>query len=106
MVVSSKIRACARQVAKDFSPDRIVLFGSHAYGKPTNDSDIDLLVVMNHKGNAVEQAAAIRASLHSSFPIDVLVRSPRKIRERLKLGDPFIQTIVEKGKVLYETPGA
>ena len=106
MVVANKIHDFAREVADRFHPDRIVLFGSYAYGKPTKDSDIDLLVVMNHEGRAVEQAAKIRSSLHSSFPIDVLVRSPRKIRERLEMGDPFVKTIVEKGEVLYEASDA
>ncbi len=106
MVAINKIHACVQKVAEEFRPERIVLFGSYAYGKPTDDSDIDLLVVMDHKGRAVEQAAKIRSSIHSTFPIDVLVRSPRKIRERLKLGDPFVKTIVEKGEVLYETAHA
>lgn len=104
VVAVSKIHACAREVADKFRPEKIVLFGSYAYGKPTADSDIDLLVVMNHKGSPVKQAAEIRSSLRTAFPIDVLVRSPRKIRERLKMGDPFFKTIVEKGEVLYETP--
>jgi len=106
MVSANKIHACAREVAEKFHPEKIVLFCSYAYGTPTTDSDIDLLVVMNHKSSAVAQAAEIRASLRSVFPIDVLVRSPRKIRERLKMGDPFFKTIVEKGEVLYETPDA
>ncbi|MFA6173230.1 MAG: nucleotidyltransferase domain-containing protein [Kiritimatiellales bacterium] len=106
MVAANKIHACAREVAEKFHPEKIVLFGSYAYGTPTADSDIDLLIVMNHKGSAVKQAAEIRSSLRSAFPIDVLVRSPRKIRERLKMGDPFFETIVEKGEVLYETPDA
>ena len=103
MVAMSKIQACAREIAEQFQPEKIVLFGSYAYGHPTEDSDIDLLVVMNHSGSAVEQAAMIRASLHSSFPMDVLVRSPGKVQERLQLGDLFLKTIIEKGEVLYET---
>lgn len=106
MVAANKIHECARAVAEKFHPKRIVLFGSYAYGRPTEDSDVDLLVVMNHKGSSVEQAAAIRSSLRSPFPMDILVRSPRKIQERLKIGDPFFKTIVEKGEVLYETPDA
>ena len=96
MVAANKIHACAQKVAEEFHPERVVLFGSYAYGKPTDDSDIVLLVVMDHKGRAAEQAAKIRSSIHSAFPIDVLVRSPRKLRERLELGDPFVKTIVEK----------
>ena len=106
MVAANKIQACARKVAEEFHPEKIVLFGSYAYGNPTADSDIDLLVVMDHKGRAVEQAAKIRASIHSTFPIDVLVRSSHKIRERLEMGDPFVKTIIEKGEVLYETAHA
>ncbi len=106
MVAANKIHECARAVAEKFHPEKIVLFGSYAYGRPNEDSDVDLLVVMNYKGSPVEQAAAIRSSLRSPFPMDILVRSPRKIRERLKIGDPFFKTIVEKGEVLYETPDA
>lgn len=106
MVAANKIQACAQKVAENFHPQKIILFGSYAYGKPTSDSDIDLLVVMNHKGRAVEQAAKIRSSIHSEFPVDVLVRSPRKIRERVEMGDLFVQTILEKGEVLYETSHA
>ncbi len=103
MVAMNQIQVYAREVAEKFNPERIVLFGSYAYGEPTADSDVDLLVVMNHSGSAVEQAAKIRASLHSSFPMDVLVRSPENIQKRLLLGDPFLKTIVEKGEVLYES---
>jgi len=103
MVAVHKIKACAREVAERFHPEKIVLFGSYAYGTPTDSSDVDLLIVMDHAGSSVEQAAKIRASLHSAFPIDVLVRSSRKIRERLDMGDPFFKTVVEKGEVLYET---
>jgi len=106
MVAVHKIHECAREVAERFRPEKIVLFGSYAYGTPGNDSDVDLLVVMNHRGSSVEQAAEIRSSLRSSFPLDVMVRSPRKIRERLKIGDPFFKTIIEQGEVLYEAPDA
>jgi predicted nucleotidyltransferase len=106
MVAANQIHDCARRVAEMFHPEKVVLFGSYAYGSPTDDSDIDLLVVMNHEGRAVEQAAKIRSSLHSTFPIDVLVRSSQKIQERLNLGDPFVKTILEKGEVLYEASDA
>ena len=102
MVAFNTIHSCAQEVAEKFTPEKIVLFGSYAYGQPTNDSDIDLLVIMTHAGNAVEQAAEIRASMHSAFPVDVLVRTPGKIRERMEMGDTFLKTILDKGEVLYE----
>ena len=94
-------RLCA-QIAAAFHPERIILFGSQAYGKPTADSDVDLLVIMPHKGPGAEQATRIRLKVRAPFPMDLLVRSPQKIDQRLAWGDCFIEEILEKGKVLYE----
>jgi predicted nucleotidyltransferase len=102
MVAVNQIMDCAYEVAERFAPEKIILFGSYAYGRPTEDSDIDLLVVMDHEGSAVEQAAKIRSSIHSLFPVDVLVRSARKINDRVEMGDLFMKSILEKGEVLYE----
>src|SRR5437867_1594032 len=102
MVTRRQIRKYAPQVARHFRPQRIILFGSHAYGKPTEDSDVDLLVIMPHKGPGAEQATRIRLKVRAPFPMDLLVRSPQKIDQRLAWGDCFIEEILEKGKVLYE----
>jgi len=80
-----------------------VLFGSHASGANHTESDVDLLVVMKHRGPAVEQAARIRRSIRAGFPLDLIVRSPEAIRRRLNLGDAFIREILENGKVLHES---
>lgn len=102
MVTTSRIRDYVGKVVREFHPDRVVMFGSHAYGKPRKDSDVDLLVVMQHGGAAVEQAARIRRSIRAGFPLDIIVRSPAEIRKRLAMGDGFIREVLEKGKVLHE----
>src|SRR5439155_5366333 len=91
----------ARQVAEQFDPDQIILFGSHAYGTPTADSDVDLLVVMPTR-NPMSQAVKIRLALPARFPMDLLIRSPQMLTKRLEWGDWFLTEIVSKGKVLYE----
>jgi predicted nucleotidyltransferase len=97
------IRRFARQIAKRFRPDRIILFGSYASGVPTPDSDVDLLVVMQTR-NQVEQAVRID---DRSFPLDLIVRTPKALETRLRWGDSFLREIVARGKVLYEkAPGA
>lgn len=83
-------------------PQQVILFGSYAYGKPTPDSDVDLLVVMPHENPPAVQAAEIRKSIHAGFPMDLLVRSPSEIRRRLAMGDSFIHDILERGQPLYE----
>jgi predicted nucleotidyltransferase len=95
------IRRYARAIAEEFHPDKIILFGSHAYGTPHEDSDVDLLVVMPAR-NQHSQAVRILWRLAAPFPIDLLVRTPKEMAWRLEAGESFTTTIVSQGKVLYE----
>src|SRR5216110_2352214 len=81
-VPMSVIRRFARQVAERFAPEKIVLFGSHAYGTPHADSDVDILVVMPCR-NQVSQASRIRLAVPRRFPMDLIVRTPENLRRRL-----------------------
>src|SRR5438094_7233604 len=95
-------RRYARAIAEEFHPDKIILFGSHAYGTPHADSDVDLLVIMPAR-NQHNQAVRIRWELPAApFPLDLIVRTPQNLRWRLKEGESFHTEIVTKGKVLYE----
>jgi len=98
------IRALAKHIAKKYNPEEIILFGSHAYGKPTAWSDVDLLVVMDTpKGEEFEKSLEIRKSMPAlTFGLDVVVRSRKVIERRKKLGDWFLVDATEKGKMLYE----
>jgi len=102
MVSISKIRQFSRQIAEEFKPERIVLFGSYASGKPTPDSDVDLLIVMPFEGRSVEQSVEMRLKLRPPFPVDLIVRTPETVRQRLEMGDTFMRDILRSGKVLYE----
>jgi predicted nucleotidyltransferase len=87
---------------KPLKPEKIILFGSYAAGRATDDSDIDMLVIMPFDGSAIDKSAEMRLSLSSKYSIDLLVRTPQQIKQRLELGDCFYQEILDKGKVLYE----
>lgn len=100
-VPKSVIRRFAREVAERFHPDKIILFGSHAYGKPHADSDVDILVIMPCR-NQLDQAYKIRLAVSAPFALDLIVRTPHNIGWRLKEGECFHTEIVTKGKVLYE----
>ena len=97
------IRRLCRRIVEGFHPDKIILFGSRAYGKPRWDSDIDLLVIMPYEGSSRAQAVRIRNHLDTLAPIDLLVRTQDEICERIEMEDDFIEEIVERGKVMYET---
>jgi predicted nucleotidyltransferase len=108
MVQNGEIKAWCRRVALEFRPERIVLFGSFAAGTQTDDSDVDVLIVMPlARGQRdVRMAAAIRQRVQASFPMDVIVRSPRQIAKRLAQGDGFIAGIIREGRLLYESKHA
>jgi predicted nucleotidyltransferase len=97
----SVIRRYARAIAAEFQPDKIILFGSFAYGTPNADSDVDLLVIMPTH-NQHSQSVRIQYRLSAPFPLDLLVRTPENIAWRLAEGESFTTTIMTKGKVLYE----
>src|SRR5256886_15957158 len=97
----SVIRRFAKEVAQRFRPEKIILFGSHAYGQPHDDSDVDILVVMPAR-NQIDQAIRIRTAVEAPFPMDLIVCTPKNLRWRLEEGDWFLREIVGRGKVLYE----
>jgi HEPN domain-containing protein/predicted nucleotidyltransferase len=108
------LREITKRIVKAFRPEKVILFGSHAYGEPTAYSDIDLLVIMNGlrgesliaRDQNVAQVAHSAAMENGDIPIDVLVRSPSELSRRLKIGDPFFREVMLKGRVLYSRPGS
>src|ERR1700694_2454913 len=85
-----------------FQPDKIILFGSYAYGKPHEESDVDLLVIMPTK-TAIDQSIRILSAFEERpFSLDLIVRTPWQIERGLKDDNWFLREITEKGKVLYE----
>jgi predicted nucleotidyltransferase len=91
------IKNMAEFIRKNFNPQKIILFGSYAYGKPDRKSDVDLFIIMDTDISLRKQASLIRSELTSSIPIDIIVRTPQQVEERLKLGDFFIKKIVKDG---------
>ena len=105
MVTMRQIKRLADQIARHIKPQQIILFGSYAYGKPTADSDVDLLVVFD-KGPTLQMEFDIRQAFHASFPLDVLVRTHAEIARRLAWHDFFLREVHQKGKLLYEATHA
>ena len=102
VIVRAKIREFSNAVARQFRPEKIILFGSYAHATPTEESDVDLLVIMPFKGRPIRKSLEIRQRIRADFALDLLVRTPQTIAQRLAWDDCFIQEILAKGKVLYE----
>lgn len=92
-----------RQIAEKFHPQKIILFGSYARGDFRPESDVDLLVVMETNLKETRQALEIEQSLEMDlFGLDLLVKTPKILQERLEQGDWFLREILRDGKVMYE----
>ena len=102
-VTDELLQEITRRIVEHFDVEKIILFGSHAWGQPQRDSDVDLLVVMENAECPVDQAVAIHQVCRPrSLPMDVLVETPGELAHRLRIGDPFLRRVVERGRVLYE----
>jgi predicted nucleotidyltransferase len=102
-VTQEKIQEIADKIAKEYKPEKIILFGSYAWGKPDENSDVDLLIVKETNDRRDTAGKISRLISPRSFPVDILVYAPdeveRKIREERNL---FIEDIVNNGRILYE----
>ena len=77
--MNKKIQRLINRITDRFQPEKIILFGFSAYGKPNRDGDVDLLVIMNYKGSARERAVKVIQTLDYHFPLDLIVRSGEQI---------------------------
>jgi len=101
--VRTALPDAVQRLAEALRPQKIILFGSYAYGVPTPDSDVDLLVVMETSAPAVERYLAVSRLLRPRpFPVDIIVKTPAEVRQALEAGDPFIREVISQGQVLYE----
>lgn len=102
MITRETITAIATKIFQSLNPDKIILFGSYAWGKPEIDSDLDLFIVMESKDRPIKRAVSVRHVLRDLYvPMDILVRTPDEIQHRIDIGDPFIKKILRDGQVIY-----
>ena len=101
--VGKSLRPAIQRIVAELRPEKVILFGSYAYGTPSPHSDVDLLVIMKTRASLKERSWAVsRLLLPRPFPVDILVKTPREIEKSLEAGDFFLQEILTRGKVLYD----
>ena len=102
MIRMAQIRALSRQIAREFNPQRIILFGSYSAGRATPDSDVDLIICLPFRGSATDKVVEIRGRVEAPFPMDLLVWRPAEERKK----DSFTRSILSECKVMYEASHA
>lgn len=104
--IKKVIQNMVQKLITEYSPQKMILFGSYAYGTPGPDSDIDLLIIKETSERFIDRWVTVQRILtgsHPSIPVEALVLTPQEIRARLAIGDQFIKEIIEKGEILYDT---
>lgn len=102
-VTKRQIAAAARHIAETFDPEKIILFGSYAYGKPRPESDVDFFILMKNRLPWPRQETEIYKSFHPyPFAMDIVIETPHNLTQRLARGDSFLSEITARGTVLYE----
>ncbi len=102
MIEKRSILEFVNRVVEKFKPERVILFGSYASGTPDVDSDVDLLIVKNHRGPGHLMATKIRQAVRVHFPMDLLVRSAAELRKSVAQRNWFTIDVLENGIVLYD----
>jgi predicted nucleotidyltransferase len=101
--VGALVDASVTKISQALNPERIILFGSYAYGTPHEDSDVDLLVIQTTHDKFFKRGLRIRKLLswEENAAISLLVLTPDEIAKRLERGDQFVAEILQRGKQLY-----
>ena len=102
MVDQKHIDELTERIAREFHPERIILFGSHAYGQPGPYSDVDLLVVLPFEGTGFRKSLEILNRVDPDFSVDLLARRPDDTARRYSEGDPLIREALDRGRIMYE----
>lgn len=101
MVKKEEIEKMGQKIVREYKPEKIYLFGSFVWGKPNNDSDVDLFIVKETSKHRHKRQVEVRKIINGKLPVDVLVYTPQETEKRLRMRDLFIKDILEKGKLLY-----
>jgi uncharacterized protein len=104
MIDEKTIQDFRNRITAECQPERIILFGSYAYGTPEADSDLDILVIVDHGDSGPKKAAEILSRINPRFPVDLVVRTGDEVKSRLQADDFFLAEILNHGRVLYEAP--
>jgi uncharacterized protein len=102
MISDKEIKNFTDSIVQFFNPEKIILFGSYAYGTPNENSDVDLLIIMPFEGKSSRKSLEIWSKIKPAFSCDLIVKTPEDTLKRYRLGDPLIGEAVDKGRVLYE----
>lgn len=101
MQIQDQIESITKQLIQKYQPEKIILFGSAAMGSMTRDSDLDFFVIKDDKKDRCHRMVEVSRLIDKDIAADFIIYTPQEFSERLRMGDPFIKSVLSEGKVLY-----
>ena len=99
--LQQEITSITNQLISSYKPEKIILFGSAVKGKMTSDSDLDFFIIKKDKKNSYERMVEVYRLVEKDIAADFIIYTPQELAERVRLGDPFVKSILKEGRVLY-----
>jgi predicted nucleotidyltransferase len=100
--ILAEIQNIVDQIIRKYNPQKIILFGSAGRGEYDKVNDLDFLIIKQDVPlYGIDRMRELDELIERNIAADMLVYRPDEFEERIKLGDPFIKTILRKGQVLY-----
>lgn len=103
MDIENYLKTIIEKITNNFNPQKIILFGSYAYGYPTADSDMDIMIVMDTDEKPHKRAVSIRKILKGiGIPKDIIVKTPEEFERFKDIVGTIVYPAAHKGRVIYE----
>ncbi|MBM4136106.1 MAG: nucleotidyltransferase domain-containing protein [Nitrospirota bacterium] len=103
MDIESYLKNIVDKIINNFNPDKIILFGSYAYGHPTVDSDMDIMIVMDTDEKPHKRAVSVRKVLKGiGIPKDIIVKTPEEFERFKDIVGTIVYPAAHKGRIIYE----
>jgi predicted nucleotidyltransferase len=97
-----EIQNITHQIIEKYKPEKIILFGSASRGERNLNSDADFLIIKKETPlYGADRIRELSRIIDRNIPVDLLIYRPEEFEKRLKMGDPFLKSILKEGKVLY-----
>lgn len=102
--IEQTLNEIVRRLVADYQPEKIILFGSYAYGEPHEDSDLDLLIIKETPDRLITRIFTVHelvTDMHPSIGLEPLILTPAELEQRLRIGDQFVAEVLARGALLY-----
>jgi predicted nucleotidyltransferase len=101
--MNKRLHLISERLKREYQAEKVILYGSHATGEATEDSDVDLFIIAPTKERFFERMATVLGmirDLKRGVPIEPIVLTKEEVKERVRIGDQFVQEIIEQGTYL------